>query len=87
MKRFIGVLLAVMVLATPVLAAQPVDDYDDSQSNPFRVVAYLAYPLGYALEWALFRPTHWVVAQPGMVDVFGHDCHNDYTIEQECHYR
>lgn len=84
MKRLIAVLIVAMAVATPVLAAQPVDDYDDSQSHPLRVAAYLVHPVGYAVKWAIFQPIHWVVAQPGMQDVFGHDCHQDYVLETDC---
>jgi len=51
------------------------DEYDDSQSHPLRVAAYLVHPVGYGLEWLLFRPMHWVVSRPSLVHVFGHDCH------------
>jgi hypothetical protein len=51
------------------------DEYDDSQSHPLRVAAYLVHPVGYGLEWLIFRPMHWVVSRPALVDVFGHDCH------------
>src|ERR1700675_4591220 len=27
------------------------DSYDDSQSNPLRILGYLLHPVGYSLEW------------------------------------
>lgn len=63
--------------------ARPVDVYDDSQSHPLRIAAYLVHPVGYALEWLIFRPFHWVVAQPSLVDVFGHEPHPAYSIKDE----
>jgi hypothetical protein len=51
------------------------DDYDDSQSHPLRVAAYFINPVGYGLEWLIFRPMHWVVSRPSLINVFGHDCH------------
>jgi hypothetical protein len=52
------------------------DRYDDSQSHPLRVAAYVAHPIGYGLEWLIFRPIHWVVSRPSLIPVFGHDCHD-----------
>ncbi len=83
MKRLLAAMLIIAALALPAAAAQPVDEYDDSQSNPFRVAAYLLYPVGYALEWIIFRPMHWVVAQPNLVNVFGHESHQDYVVGPE----
>jgi hypothetical protein len=66
----------------------PVDRYDDSQSHPLRVVAYFVHPVGYALEWMIFRPLHWVVAQPNLEAIFGHEYHEGYVVEDDSlHYR
>lgn len=54
------------------------DEYDDSQSNPLRILAYLIHPVGYSLEWLVTRPFHEVVAQPDLEPVFGHDDHAYY---------
>lgn len=50
------------------------DCYADSESHPFRVLAYLLNPVGVALEWVIFRPLHWVVSQPNTAPIFGHTC-------------
>lgn len=54
------------------------DCYRDSESHPFRVVAYLLNPIGVALEWAIFRPMHWAVSRPSTAPIFGHTCDYDY---------
>jgi hypothetical protein len=54
------------------------DCYRDEDSNPFRVLAYLVYPVGVGLEWLIFRPLHWVVSRPGTAPIFGHTCEYDY---------
>jgi hypothetical protein len=54
------------------------DDYDDSQSNPLRILAYLIHPVGYTLEWLATRPFHEVVAQPDLEPIFGHEPHAYY---------
>ena len=54
------------------------DEYDDSQSNPLRLLAYVIHPVGYTLEWLVTRPFHEVVAQPDLEPIFGHDAHAYY---------
>ncbi|HEY2387322.1 MAG TPA: hypothetical protein VGK30_10195 [Candidatus Binatia bacterium] len=54
------------------------DDYDDSQANPLRLLAYVIHPVGFTLEWLVTRPFHEVVAQPDLEPIFGHDSHAYY---------
>ena len=54
------------------------DCYRDEESHPFRVAAYLLNPIGVGLEWAIFRPLHWLVSRPSTAPIFGHDCSYDY---------
>ena len=78
MKR-LRLLVLVMILCLsfgpkPSIAAP--DEYDDSQSNPFRVAAYLLNPAGFILEWTIFRPFHFLVsAAPPLEAFFGHQPH------------
>jgi len=53
------------------------DAYDDSQAHPLRLIAYAVYPAGFALEWALTRPIHFLVSTPGLEKIFGHTPHSD----------
>ena len=78
MKRAIAVGLLAVVLALsagPAIAAP--DDYDDSQSHPIRIAAYLLYPAGFTLEWLVFRPFHYIVSRPYLEEVFGHRPHQE----------
>ena len=60
--------------AKPAFAAP--DAYDDSQSNPLRIVAYLMYPAAFLVEWTVFRPFHYLVsATTAQEAVFGHTPH------------
>jgi len=78
MKRFIAASLLVIVLAFSAgPAAAVTDEYDDMQSYPLRVAAYLVYPAGYALEWLVFRPFHYIVSRPALEPVFGHHPHQE----------
>jgi outer membrane protein OmpA-like peptidoglycan-associated protein len=73
--------LAIFVLALwlalglkPSFAAP--DEYDDSQSHPLRILAYLVHPAAFLLEWTVFRPFHFLVSgNEGLEAVFGHRPH------------
>ena len=52
------------------------DEYDDSQSHPLRVLAYIAYPGAFLSEWLVFRPFHFLVSATKPQEmVFGHAPH------------
>jgi outer membrane protein OmpA-like peptidoglycan-associated protein len=78
MKRPLVIVLALLVCLTLTVEsgfAAP-DEYDESQSNPFRIAAYLAYPFGVITEWVLFRPFHYMVsANEEQERLFGHHPH------------
>lgn len=56
------------------------DEYDDSQSHPFRVAAYLVHPVGVALEWVIFRPFHYFISMPYVAEATGHHPHGKTVI-------
>jgi len=74
MTRTIALLLLLVLVSLPV-RAEAHDAYDDSQSHPLRIVAYVLHPVGYALEWLAMRPIHFVVSEPKLEPVFGHVPH------------
>ena len=82
MKR---VLAVVMLSVTLALSAGPVgavpDDYDDTESHPLRIIAYLVYPIGFAAEWLIFRPFHYFVSRPETEPVFGHKPHGETRVQ------
>ena len=79
MKRLIaGAALTIVLSLSAGPAAAVPDDYDDTQSYPLRVAAYFVYPVGYALEWAIFRPIHYIVSRPALEPWFGHKPHGEY---------
>src|SRR5262245_3936251 len=68
--------LTVTLIGAPAASRAAADQYDDSQSNPLRVTAYLLNPFGVALEWVIFRPFHFLVsATPIQAYIFGHRPH------------
>ncbi|HVN86996.1 MAG TPA: hypothetical protein VMW17_19370 [Candidatus Binatia bacterium] len=83
MKKMVVALLFgfAIAMASPVHAemsptTEP-DEYDDMQSHPLRIAAYFAHPIGFTLEWLVFRPFHMLVSQPTLAPFFGHTPHSD----------
>ena len=77
---------AALVCAPPRGFAAP-DEYDDSQSNPFRLLGYMFYPVGIAAEWAIFRPIHFLVSATKPQEyVFGHRPHPPIFTDPEPGY-
>ncbi len=75
MKRLLLVLgLAIGFLAAPMTAGAH-DAYDDSESHPLRLAAYVVHPIGFAAEWLVMRPIHFVVSHPRLERIFGHVPH------------
>lgn len=69
---FLGLWITLSFLPRGVLA----DEYDESQSHPLRITAYVVHPFGVALEWLVTRPFHALVsATPATEYVFGHRDH------------
>jgi len=50
-----------------------------------RLVAYAIHPVGFALEWLVMRPLHFVVSQPDLERVFGHVPHETPFDSDEPH--
>ncbi len=60
------------------------DEYDDSQSNPLRIAAYLLYPVGWLAEWTVFRPFHFLVSATEPQEAFfGHRPHPPVLAEPQ----
>src|SRR5262249_60718213 len=53
--------ISAALTALPRVSLAAPDEYDDSQANPLRVMAYGLYPAGFMAEWLVFRPFHWLV--------------------------
>ncbi len=86
MKRarlFVFVVALCLTLGLKPALAAP-DEYDDSQSHPLRVAAYLLHPVGFILEWTIFRPFHYIVSSSEPAEAFfGHKPHPPVTVEPQ----
>ena len=49
------------------------DEYDDDITHPLHLAYYLAHPIGYAAEWLVGRPFHYVVSRPYLNEFFGYE--------------
>src|SRR5882724_9942183 len=85
-RSYLLTLFFVVVFAPrAVLAAS--DEYDDSQSNPLRIAAYLLHPVGWLAEWTIFRPFHFLVSATEPQEAFfGHRPHPPIVAEPQLPY-
>lgn len=63
-----GFAAAILATATPAMAHR----FDRQTYHPMRIVAYVVHPIGIAAEYLIARPIHYVVSQPDLDIVFGH---------------
>ena len=74
--RLLVVLLAMWLAVGIKSGLAAPDEYDDSQSHPLRIVAYLVHPAAFLLEWTIFRPFHFLVSGTEPLEAFfGHTPH------------
>ena len=76
MRTLAPVVLLAMVLAWPVSARSQQswslhdpNDYTQEDSHPVRAIASLLSPIGFALEWGIARPWHYVATQTPLAPV------------------
>jgi hypothetical protein len=76
MKRLLMAGLVVVMLAlgsgTARAGERPYDQYEDSMMHPLRLVYYVAYPVGFAAEWLIGRPFHYLISRPYLDQIFGY---------------
>ncbi len=77
MRRLLIALGLTVLAAGIAVPAYAHDAYDDSQAHPLRLAAYAVHPVGFALEWMIARPIHFVVSNPGLERIFGHVPHEN----------
>ena len=68
MRRAVIILFAAFFVALPALShaqyndndQQNPNEYSDEDSQPVAILADALYPIGFAAEWLVARPLHWV---------------------------
>jgi len=79
--------ISAALTALPRVSLAVPDEYDDSQANPLRVMAYGLYPAGFMAEWLVFRPFHWLVSATRPQEAFfGHHPHPPIFTDPEPGY-
>jgi len=77
--KILRLLTALLLFALFFFSTPPrglADEYDDSQSHPLRVVAYLVHPVAVLLEWVTTRPFHALVSgNKELEHISGHQPH------------
>lgn len=82
-RSYVVALMLISTLGTKTVLAAP-DEYDDSQSNPLRIAAYLMHPVGWLAEWIVFRPFHFMVSATEPQEAFfGHRPHPPVLAEPQ----
>lgn len=80
MKRLAVVILVASVLTcsgTARAMSSTQDEYEDSIMHPLRMAFYLAHPIGFAAEWIIGRPFHYVISRPYLDRFFGYKSTGD----------
>jgi hypothetical protein len=73
MRKTMMLAAALLMLATANRAAAlgTVNEYTDQQSHPLKVVQTILNPIGFTLEWLIFRPLHQLTAQEDLAPISG----------------
>jgi len=76
MKRWILAVTIVSLLGMGTGVARAAhsmsDEYDDSMMHPLRLAYYVLHPIGFAAEWLIGRPFHYIVSRPYLDQIFGY---------------
>jgi hypothetical protein len=78
MRRDAIIFCAAVLLALPTISNAQYNDndqqnpkeYHDEDSQALALVSYLFYPIGYAFEWAVARPLHYITSESPVAPVF-----------------
>jgi hypothetical protein len=78
MRRVAIILFAATFVALPAISHAQYNDndqqnpkeYHDEDSQPLAIVADLLYPVGFAIEWLVARPLHYVANDSPVSPVF-----------------
>lgn len=79
MKRALIVIFAVGILAAPAIIraqtwndtrADPDEYNDEEDGHPLKLISYILAPVGFALEWSIARPMHFIANKSAVAPVF-----------------
>jgi len=76
-KKLLSSLALVAVVMGGAATARAHDAYDDSESHPLRLIAYVVHPVGWLTEWMVTRPIHFIASNPQLERISGHVPHEN----------
>lgn len=87
MRRIAIILSAALFVALPTISHAQYNDtdrqnpkeYHDEDSQPLAIIADLLYPIGFAAEWLVARPMHYITNDSPAAPVFRPVGGNDAT--------
>jgi hypothetical protein len=85
MRRAAIVLGAALILCAPSFAHAQYSDldkqnpkeYTDDDSQPLKILSYVLAPIGFALEWGIARPLHYLATDTFLAPVLGANTDNE----------
>ncbi len=73
----IGLLATALLLSSPAFARAQYSDerqnpkeYTQDDSNPLKLISYVLSPIGFALEWTVARPLHYLTTETPLAPAF-----------------
>ncbi len=73
----IGLLATALLLSSPAFARAQYSDerqnpkeYTQEDSNPLKFISYVLSPIGFALEWTVARPLHYLTTDTALAPAF-----------------
>jgi hypothetical protein len=87
MRRVAIIICAALLLSLPSVSHAQYNDndeqnrgeYHDEDSQPLALLSYFFYPIGYAVEWLVARPLHYIANDTPLEPVFRPVGGNDTT--------
>jgi hypothetical protein len=81
MKSLIGAMVIAAAIVIGSGAARAMegvsDEYDDNIMHPLRLAYYVVHPVGYAADWLVGRPFHYLISRPYLDKFFGYQRHDE----------
>jgi hypothetical protein len=71
MKRITALCALALVLAAAPAVAD--DHRSDRAGHPLKVIAAVLHPIGVVLDYAIFRPAHWLANREPVKTLTGHE--------------
>jgi len=71
MVRSVSLALALLILSAGAASAD--DHRSDRTGHPLAIIGALLHPVGVALDYAIFRPAHWLAHHEPFKTLTGHE--------------